>query len=358
MIAEKDLSQLLTDLDCDGYGIRNCKQVFADNLVTTDDPRLFDARAILPASVTNLSVAGPPVPDIPEIPSPEPPPPAGFVGIEQSKLNLDGNLPPSFISATGDSDHGVPGDLYQPVAEKAVANGYASLDATKHIPIGQITGAGTGTLKELVITTPSELSLVPPMNPIDGVISLSGVWTAAPKMSWFGNPSGADDARPRFYLGTLPTALIPSLDAAILASGVLFPYTLPVAIGVGVTHAAGAVPDPGKEGDPSDYLGRDMKYHAMVTTLNYQPTLPSPALSVLSVGEGGEVKIVISSSIKDAVCFYRIAPMTLFEQFSEPVLLSLGETIEAYAVKTGYNPSPVAYYTNTFIEPSEQPPTI
>jgi hypothetical protein len=360
MIRGLDNAFLMTDLDFDGYGLRNCKTFDAVNLLHRTDPSLSDPRTMLPGSVTNASVKEflpPQSPDPDDIPPPIPP---EDVRIVQSKLNLNGNLPLSFVtppSDVPDSDHGVRGDLYQPKAEKAVNNGYASLDANKRIPSTQIPLAGTGTLKELFVTTPVEFALVPPVSPIAGQITLAGSWNAAPKVSWLGNPTVADDGRPRFYLGKIPATLVPSLGAAIITTGVLSPDVLPVAVGVGSGHASGAMPDPGKTGDPTDYLGRDMQWRSMTRSLAYQPTLQSPAISVISTKK--DVATVAISQTNDAAAiFYRVSPMTGFAEYTGPVELPLWESIEAYAVLTGYNPSPISYFTNTFDVELTAPPPI
>jgi hypothetical protein len=71
---------LVTDLDCDWHNLRNIRAFVPVPypLIASDDPRMSDARLMIDGSVYNVSVAG-------------------DAGIQQSKLNLNGNIPPNYL---------------------------------------------------------------------------------------------------------------------------------------------------------------------------------------------------------------------------------------------------------------------
>jgi hypothetical protein len=340
MISGKDNCVLTTNLDCAGYGIRRCGAFDAANLLHVNDPRLTDSRTMIIGSVTDESVYGAPIQ-----PPDEPVPPDQR--IVQSKLNLNGTMPLSFVNNSF-FPSAARGDLYQPLSEKGAANGYASLDGTGHIPSGQITMTGTGTLKDLQVTTPSLFTLSAILS--SGSISMSGGWSAAPGLSWFGTPPSLDaTVPPGYFQGPVSPSLVPSLAASKVISGTLNNQRLPVALGLGAGHSIGAVPDTGTAGNPTDYLGRDMQWKPMTPSLAYQPTLNAPVISVISFDaiEPDAVNVNISTADHD-ICFYHLSssPSPLFVQFTGPVSVPSGQTIEAYAVKTGYNASPTTYFTN------------
>jgi len=79
--------------------------------------------------------------------------------------------------------------------------------------------------------------------------------------------------------GPLPLALIPNLPASQITSGTFLAILLPVAVGLGVGHAKGAVPDPGDGTGgalATDYLARDMTYKpspaALIDDTAYGPS--------------------------------------------------------------------------------------
>ena len=53
--------------------------------------------------------------------------------------------------------------------------------------------------------------------------------------------------------------------------------SVPVAVGVGASHKTGLVPDPDASGTATDYLGRDMSYHAAVSAAT---VLPDPTVGL------------------------------------------------------------------------------
>src|SRR4030095_11876313 len=109
MIFTLDNGLLESDLDCRDFDLNNVGFVdpVPPNLVSSDDPRLSDARNPLPGSVTNASVAL-------------------NAGILQEKLNLNGNIPTAWLGTT--STTAARGDLAEYLAHKAQPNGYAPLD--------------------------------------------------------------------------------------------------------------------------------------------------------------------------------------------------------------------------------------
>ena len=115
MINALDNGIMVTDLDANNLRILNLAHISPPpiDLVTTDDPRLSDARVPLDGSVTNSSVA-----------------PTAL--IDQSKLNLNGDIPLIWLGL--DATHAAPGNLVEYLTNKGVPNGYAELDGTGKVP--------------------------------------------------------------------------------------------------------------------------------------------------------------------------------------------------------------------------------
>jgi hypothetical protein len=133
-------------------------------------------------------------------------------------------------------------------------------------------------------------------------------------------------------------------------------------VGVGLSHASGAVPSPGDGTGPgvlpTDYLGRDMGYHALPNAGDgptYQPTLINPTLTVdKTVDNPAQVLITlidntdplkpVDMSDQHTVYFYSLtSAATGFKEFPETdyVHVAIGATIWAYASHQGYNNSAV-----------------
>src|SRR5262252_2213890 len=158
MIPLLESAKLATDLDANLFAFLNLGAVSPPppNLAPSTDPRLTDAREPLPGSVTDASVA------------------VG-AGIVQSKLNLDGNIPPAWLGFG--SGFAAPGDLVEYVANKGQPNGYASLDSGGKIPAGQVpTAVGTGTVTSIGITMPAQFSISG--SPVTGAGTLGVSWAA------------------------------------------------------------------------------------------------------------------------------------------------------------------------------------
>lgn len=321
-----------TDLDARHFDILNLLSIDPppDNLAESDDPRLTDAREPLPGSVTDASVAA-------------------DAAIAQAKLSLDGDIPVAWLGTT--STTAAQGDLAEYTANKDQPGGYAGLDGSGKVPAAILPAtAGTGTVTSVGLTMPAEFSVTG--SPVTGSGTLAAAWAAVADMSWFGNKSGAP-AAPQFYTTPLPDSLIPDLDADFVTTGTFDPALLPVAVGLGGSHAAGAVPDPGDGSGgalATDYLARDMTYKAAPTiAVTYQPTIPDPTLNVSS-NVTGPITVVPNSTITGATFFYSlVSDSSDFQEFPAVGYVSLpgGDTIWVYAAHSGYNNSNVVDTTNT-----------
>lgn len=278
--------QLATDLDAKTFSIVNLGAILPmpPNLAPSDDPRLSDARAPLDGSVTDASVA------------------AG-AGIAQSKLSLDGDIPSAWLGNS--STTAAAGNVAEYVANKGMPNGYASLDGSGRVPLSQIPGGvGLGTITSIGLTMPVEFQVSG--SPItSGAGTFSVVWnTTIPNLSWFGNNSGAPSI-PQFYTTPIPNALIPPLGANQVVSGQFNPVLIPVFL-YGAGSHAGAAPDPGSSGNPTDYLARNGSYVA-VPTLGppYQPQLPAPTLTYS--GSGSNRQVIVANTVAGVTSFYSVS---------------------------------------------------
>lgn len=321
MIAHIENGLLRNDLDANFFFIRNLAGLEPPppGLVQDDDPRLSDARAPLPGSVTNDSVAL-------------------DAAIDQSKLNLNGAIPPAWLGST--AIQAAPGNLVEYTSRKGQPNGYASLDGGGLVPTSQLPPvAGVGTVTSVGLAMPANFSVSGSPVTTSGTISVS--WASVAAYCWFGNNSGIS-APPTFNTGPLPASLIPSLDAAKITSGIFAVARLPLAVGIGAGHAIGMVPDPGASGNAADYLARDMTYKAVpVFGPTYQPTLPN--CTFVAPGSGG---IAISNTVAGANIFYSLTAATgPFQPYTGVVTVTPGQTIWAYAARAGYTNSAVTSYT-------------
>jgi len=322
-------SVLSTDLDAQNYFLLNLGGFSPTpaNLVTTSDPRLTDARMPLPGSVTDASVA---------------------VGaaIAQSKLALTDPIPPAWLG-TG-SNQAAKGSDVEYIANKNIAGGYAGLDGTGKIPSAALPAAtGTGTITSAGLTMPAALTVTG--SPITASGTFAVAWASVADQSWFGNNSGSAGA-PQFYTTPLPASLIPSLDASIITSGAVPAARLPAAVGVGGSHAPGAVPDPGASGTATDYLARDMTYKAVPSLgPTYQPTIPNPTFGA-SANLTGPITVTIADTVAGCTFFYSLtSSSTGFLEWPSTGYVSLptSSTLWAYAARPGYNNSAVVNKVNT-----------
>lgn len=322
---------LANDMDAQGFNLLNVASLnpVPIGLVSSTDPRLSDARFPLDGSVTDASVAP-------------------GANIDQSKLNLNGNIPASWLGTTDTT--AAQGNLAEYLANKGQPNGYAGLDGGGKVPSAQLpTTAGAATVTSVGLSMPAEFSVSG--SPITGSGVLDAVWASQSNLSWFGNKSGGS-AAPQFYTSALPTALIPSLDASIVTTGVFGPALLPAAVGIGSSHAPGAVPDPGPSGGgalATDYLARDMTYKAAPSLgPSYQPTIANPVLANSTNVTGPQI-ITATATTDGAIFFYSTtSSSTGFAEFppSGYVSLPATQTIWVYAAREGWTNSGIVSYTN------------
>lgn len=320
-----------SDLDCNGFVLRNIGAMTPtpSPLVSIDDPRLSDPRAILDGSVTNDSVNP-------------------IAGIDQSKLNLGGNIPPSWIGTQ--SNQAAQGDLVERVANKGVPGGYAGLDANGLILSSNVTpGPQPGTVNSVGLIMPKEFTVT--NSPVQDSGDLTVQWANADAVSWFGRiepteiTDGVPDLTPHFVTKAIPVSLIPALDASQFTTVQFSLNVLPFAIGLGAEHAIGILPDPELNGDPNDYLGRDMKWRAFDNNIAYQPDTPPVQISVNYLDASGQLSVSIRSVLKGSSLFYRVNGGTFIEVIPTgsdvvtTIMVNPSDFVEAFAAKSGYNNS-------------------
>jgi len=323
--------QLSTDLDAMLYDLKNVGLMLPvpTNVCAIDDPRLSDARIPLDGSVTDASIAD-------------------GANIAQFKINFNGVIPPAWLGTA--ATQAAQGDLVEYLSNKNQPNGYAGLDGGGKVPSAQIPAAvGTGTITSIGLTMPGVFSVSG--SPVTGAGTISVDWALVADKVWFGNDTGGP-AAPQFNLAPLPVELIPTLDASQVISGLFDAARLPAAVGIGVGHVQGAVPDPGPGGGgalATDYLARDMTYKPIPDLLvPYEPTVDVPTFSP-SPNPTGDKIVVINETIPDCVLMISLASaVTGFIELPDTGYITIGPsvTVWCYAAKAGYNNSPVVSYTN------------
>jgi hypothetical protein len=337
MIARIESGLLTTDLDAGNHRILNVSDFvpLPATIASSADPRLGDQRVPLDASVTDAKVA------------------AG-ASIAQAKLNLNGQIPTAWLGSS--ATQAAQGNLVEFVANKGVAGGYATLDGTGKVPAAQMpSGAGTGTVTSVGLSMPPQFATG---SAVVGAGSLSAAWNAIPNLSWFGNVSGGS-APPTFQTTPLPTALIPAHNASLVTSGVFAPAQLPLAVGVGGSHAPGLVPDPGASGTVTDYLARDMSYKPIpLIAASYRPQLSAVVLTASTNVTGARtVTPTAGDAYIVATIFYSLSssggsatgPFSQYKLIpSSPPYVSVPPlaTIWFYSSAVGYTDSAVVSYTN------------
>lgn len=324
MINALDNPVLLTKLDAATYNILNCTQILgADNVLYSDDPLMSDPRVPLVGIIDNAMVAE-------------------NAGIVQSKLRLNGTIPDAWLGTTDTT--AAPGDLVQYASEKDQPDGYPSLGVDGKMLTGSVPVSGTGTLKNVDFSFPTQFLVVPDTSTTDK--SFTVMWMGAPAYSWFGNASG-QSAPPIFNTDPLPLDLIPLIPPAKFTSGTFSTAQLPTAVGVGAEHQSGMIPvTDGFEGLESDYLARDMTFKKMETPSLYQPTLPPPSITILYYA--GPVAIIdVTEEVKGTNLFYsKSSEVIQFGQIVQlPLQIQIGATLMVYASKIGYNNSEIVKYT-------------
>lgn len=330
MIPILENAVLGSDLECDQKTLLNVNALdpVPSQLVAIDDPRLTDQRTPTANSVTNDSVAD-------------------TAAIDQSKLSLNGSIPIAWLGAA--ATQAAQGDLVQFIAQKGVATGYCGLDANGKVLVGNLptTGPQAGTVTSVEMMLPGEFSLLG--SPITSNGTFAASWVNVPDNSWFGVMTG----KVEFLTEQIPLSLIPSLDGSKFGSGVFSVSMLPSAIGMGVNHAIGIVPDPGdgSKGQATDYLGRDMEYHHFDMDKSYQPTVPDVVIALGSYINETEAYVTIRSKLLGSSLFYALPgyPSFVLVVTSDTdvhitIKMTVGDGVKAYAAKAGYNNSPVAVY--------------
>ena len=321
-----------TDMDCQHHVIRNAGTFVPvpPPLLSVNDFTLDNRRPVPDGSVTDDSVAA-------------------TAGIQQSKLSLNGVIPTAWLG-TGSNQAGQ-GNLVQFVSPKGATNGYSPLDATGKIPVTHIPASlsgGTGSVTSVSLSVAPGIAVSG--SPITGSGEFITVFKGQPSPVWFGNNP------PRFNGAPVPNALVPSLDAATVTTGTFDPARLPIAVGVGVSNAPGAVPAPGDgisglaPGHPRDYLARDMSWRAVRASLDYQPNVPAVQITFVSYYLA-QAYINLSEKLKGAPIFYEVTPPggtsgpVQTTDTSVTILVDQGARIDAYAAKAGYNMSLISTYT-------------
>lgn len=324
MINALDNPILIADLDAQEFDILNCSNLMgADNVLYSSDSRMSNARSPLDGIIDDAMVAE-------------------DAGIVQSKLLLNGSLPPGWLGSTDTT--AAQGDLVQYISEKDQINGYSSLGAGGRMPSGSVPISGTGTVTEIDFSFPGEFSVVPDISTTDK--SFTVYLSAASPESWFGNSSGSS-AQPSFITDPFPIGLIPDLGASQFTNGTFSTGRLPTAVGVGVGHQSGMIPViNGDEGLAGDYLARDMTFKKMETPMSYQPTLPNPAITILYYA-GPVAMVDITENVKGTNLFYSTSTdIAAFTQIIKlPIQIAIGATVMVYASKVGYNNSEIVKYT-------------
>lgn len=318
---------LVTDLNGNGKKLLNPGKAepLPAPFVDVNDGRLSNRRAPATGSVTDASVAW-------------------DAGITQDKLSLNGDIPADWLGES--STKAAKGANAEFLANKDQPGGYSGLDAGGKLDIAQLpsTGPEVGTVSEVKLSAPTELPVSG--SPIIGAGTLSLTWDDAPAVSML--RGGDSPAPPVFNDSVMDISLIPNLDTSQFNTGTFILGVLPLAVGMGVGHAAGMVANPGdgKTGLDSDYLGRDMTWKRMETPMTYQPNCPNVQIEFQSVYRGQNY-IKVFSPLKGSNLFLRIDGLTPTPELTAnptTVLVAAGVMLEAYASKAGYNNSAMAQY--------------
>jgi hypothetical protein len=338
MILGPDNAVLLTDLDAQGFDLVNVGFLDENNLVTNDDIRLYDPRPVLDGSVTDDSVSE-------------------DANIVQSKLSLNGTIPAAWLGAVNTTEYPIAarGDLPEKIASKNVANGYPGLDANGRMLASTVPpGPGSGTLSSISLLVPDGMFVRGGAGPPAVIFDV--FWYSVQPICWFGiNATTPVHAYPSFNVDPFPSTFVPNLSGTNFATGTFDTDQLPVAIGVGGTHSPGVVPDPGnvRDGQPGDYLARDMTYKPMSTGIAYQPTLTGPSITFLYY-EGLNAMVYLTSTIPGVSLFYSLNNGVFTQiQNQQGFLVPAGTHLSVYAAKIGWNNSTI--FTDIIPDPPEPP---
>jgi hypothetical protein len=298
-------------------------------------------------------------------------------GIQQGKLNLNGMIPTAWLGNTATT--AATGNLAEYQSNKAQSNGYCDLDSSGLIPTARFPALmGTGTVTSVGIATANGVSGSPTItgsgnitialgniSPTSVVISGSGGAGFITFAAQTSNPSVAGNARiffnsvARLCFGSSESGgFVMSFEGDLLTADrnykwpdkfgtVAMTVDIPVTfVGVGGSHTAGLVPDPGSSGTTTDYLARDATWKALPTSNTYQPVVPTVSISP-SANTTGARTITLGDSLGGVSLFYEIGSNTgPFLPYPAAISLDPLATIYAYASKSGYTNSVMASYTN------------
>lgn len=301
-------------------------------------------------------------------------------GILQSKLNLNGAIPPTWL---GNSDTtAAEGDLAEYLSNKNQPDGYAGLDSGGLLSSTLFPAlTGTGTVTSVAVTVADGIAVtgspittngtlaftLTDINPVSVAVDGTGGNGFITFATQSSNPTLAtlklwSDSGAKFSFGnnTSTNGFAVKFTGEFLSATRIFDWPdksdtiaclsdVPsVMVGVGGSHHTGLVPDPGPTGATTDYLARDGTWKEAVGDISYQPDVPTPTISP-STNTSGSRTITLGDSLAGVSIFYQVGgggtgPFTPY--VGGTVTLAVSTAIYAYAAKVGYNNSAAATYTN------------
>lgn len=348
-------ANLRTDLDAQGHKIIN---------LPSDQP--LPPQPIADGSITDVKVHP-------------------TAAIQQSKLALTGDIPPSFLGSTGTT--AVQGDLGERFSNKDQPNGYPSLDSSAKIHISQLPAlAGTGTVTTVSVVTANGISGTVASSTTTPAITLSlatitptsitigggggdGFITFASQTS---DPTGFatlkiwSDANEKFCFASAgingTQGFKVKFDGPTLTADRVYHWPdkfgtiqldsdIPTAmVGVGGSHKGGLVIDTGASGSANDYLARDATWKSAATfsAPTYQPQAPTPQLFPTTNTTGARTVTIGPNGLTGASLFYQVGGGGTgpFIPYTAGVSVAAGAIIYSYSSKAGYTNSALASYTN------------
>lgn len=331
---------LTGSLDGGGFIMRNVASLepVPSPFLDVDDPMFSDPRAVLDGSVTNDSISP-------------------TAQIDQSKLNLNGSMPASWLG--NGPDQAAKGNLTETISNRGLFYGHAELDKNGVVPSGEMPhGPAAGSVNSVFLGMPTRTFNVAGPNPITSAGTWSVSWVPASARSFFGvdgpiSPGGP--VRPRFVTAPMDVSLIPDLDASKF-SGTAFPVALMPPAKFGTVHNRGIIPDPTQHGTPTSYLARNMTWRNFPTGLPNQPSADSPQITVkFEPNDDGSYSVVVFSTLAGSVLFTRVNDAPFTEAVQDPnatnivkeLTVQYGDHVSAYVAKQGYNDSEIAEYDVT-----------
>lgn len=270
---------------------------------------------------------------------------AAAAGIQQSKLNLNGSIPTSWLGTT--STTAAEGSLAEYVANKGVASGYAALDSTGKVPTAQLPIlAGTGTVTSVSVVTANGISgtVANPTSTPAITLSLGSITPNAIAINGTGGNGWME-----FALQS-PNPAVSSIYLRIWANtaGLLsFGHSTGTnghAVSVGASTLS-----TDRTYDLPDKNGTIAMTSDITTSPSYQPVAPSPTITA-SGNTTGARNITFTSPLANVNIFYEIdsnaGPFIYYG--GGTVSLASGGThiIYAYSAEAGWSNSSFSTYTN------------